>query len=76
MSLIFCRILGPLVLGWTPNHFVLGAQLAPGEKMLVCNPVESFIYIKENLPRITDTFWRESVLAKYFMHNLEFNVAP
>ena len=40
MSLIFCRILGPLVFGWAPNHFVLGAQLSPGEKMLVCIPAE------------------------------------
>ena len=39
ISLIFRRILGPLVLGWAPNHFVLGAQLAPGEKRLVCIPV-------------------------------------
>ena len=39
MSIIFCRILGPLALGWAPNHFVLGAQLAPGEKRLVCNSV-------------------------------------
>ena len=38
MSSIFCRILGPLVFGWAPNHFILGAQLAPGEKMLVCIP--------------------------------------
>ena len=38
MSLIFCQILGPLVLGWAPYHFVLGAQLAPGEKILVCIP--------------------------------------
>ena len=38
MSLIFCRILGPLVLGWTPNHFGLGGQLAPGEDRLVCIP--------------------------------------
>ena len=38
ISLIFYRILGPLVLDWAPNHFVLGAQLAPGEKMLVCIP--------------------------------------
>ena len=29
---------GPLVLGWAPNHIVLGAQLAPGGKMLVCIP--------------------------------------
>ena len=36
MSLIFYfQILGSLVLGWAPNHFVLGAQLAPGEKRLV-----------------------------------------
>ena len=32
ISLIFRWILGPLVLGWTPNHFDLGAQLAPGKK--------------------------------------------
>ena len=36
ISLIFRRILGPLVLGLAPNYFVLGAQLAPGEKRLVC----------------------------------------
>ena len=36
--LIFRRILGPYVLGWVPNHFILGAQLAPGEKRLVCIP--------------------------------------
>ena len=36
MSLILCRTLGPLVLGWALDHFVLGAQLAPGEKRLVC----------------------------------------
>ena len=41
MSLIFRRVLGPLVLSWTPNHFGLGAQLAPGEKMLVCIPAVS-----------------------------------
>ena len=34
MSLIVHRILDPLVLGWAPNHFVLGAQVAPGEKRL------------------------------------------
>ena len=39
MSLIYRGILGPLDLGWAPNHFVLGAQLAPGEKGLVCIPV-------------------------------------
>ena len=32
ISLIYRQILGPLVLGWAPNHFHLGAQLAPGEK--------------------------------------------
>ena len=40
ISLIFRRILGPLVLGWAPNRFVLGAQLAPGEKRLDCIPEE------------------------------------
>ena len=38
MSLILRQILGPLVVGWAPNHFGLGAQLAPGEKRLVCIP--------------------------------------
>ena len=38
MILIFGQTLGPLVLGWAPNHFVLGAQLAPGDKRLVCIP--------------------------------------
>ena len=32
----------PLVLSWALNHFVLGAQLAPGEKRLVCIPVKDF----------------------------------
>ena len=32
ISLIFRQILGPLVFGWAPNHFVLVAQLSPGEK--------------------------------------------
>ena len=36
MCLVFRRILGSLVLGWAPNHFVLGAQLAPGKKKSVC----------------------------------------
>ena len=36
MSLIFSRILGPLSLGWAPNQFVLGTQVAPDEKQLVC----------------------------------------
>ena len=38
MSLIFRKIMGPLVLGWAMNNFVFGAQLAPGEKKLVCIP--------------------------------------
>ena len=29
---------GPLSFGLVPNHFVLGAQLASGEKRLVCIP--------------------------------------
>ena len=41
MSLIFHRILGPLVLGWAPKHLVLGAQLAPDEKRFVCIPGKS-----------------------------------
>ena len=44
MSLIYGRILGTLVLGWTPNHFVLGAQLAPGEKRLVRIPDRHFFF--------------------------------
>ena len=35
ISLIFRLILGPLVLGWVPNHFVSGIQLALCEKRLV-----------------------------------------
>ena len=38
MSLFFRRILGPLIFCWAPNNFLLGAQLAPGEKRLVCIP--------------------------------------
>ena len=38
MSFIFHRTLGPLVLGWAPNNFVLGAQLTPSEKQLACIP--------------------------------------
>ena len=38
MNFIFRWILGPLVLGWASYHFVLGAQLATGEKRLVCIP--------------------------------------
>ena len=49
MFLIFCLILGPYVLGWAPNHFVLGAQLANGEKRLVCIPEESNQTNKNNL---------------------------
>ena len=41
---IFRRILGPLVLGWAPNNFVLGAQLAPSEKQLAC-----FLYLLVSL---------------------------
>ena len=38
ISLFFRQILGPLILCWAPDHFLLGAQLAPGEKSLVCFP--------------------------------------
>ena len=38
MSLIFRKILGPLVLGWAPNYIVVGAQLAAEEKRLGCIP--------------------------------------
>ena len=46
MSSLLHQILGPLVLGWAPNHFVLGAQLAPGEKRLVCIPDNTTPYIR------------------------------
>ena len=46
MSLIYPQILGPLVLGWAPKHFVLGAQLAPGEKSLVCIPELNLAYVQ------------------------------
>ena len=42
MILIFHRILDSLVLGWAPNHFVLGAQLALGEKRLACIAEEPY----------------------------------
>ena len=32
ISYNFQRILGPVVLGWAPNHFVLRAQVALSEK--------------------------------------------
>ena len=41
MSLIFCQILGPLVLDWAPNHFVLGAQFVPAEKRVVCKGMKT-----------------------------------
>ena len=44
IKLILRWILGPLVLGWAHNHFGFGAQLAPGEKMLVCIPEAQLIY--------------------------------
>ena len=47
MGFIFRHILGPLVLGWAPNHFVLGAQLASVEKRLVCIPG---IFVFTNVP--------------------------
>ena len=36
---IFLLDPGPLNFVLGPDHFVLGAQLAPGEKRLVCIPV-------------------------------------
>ena len=48
MSLIFCRILGHLVLGWAPNNFAIEAQLAPSEKLLA--------YIPVNLKRTSHNF--------------------
>ena len=49
MVLISRQTLGSLVLGWAPNHFVLGAQLAPGRKRLVCIPAGSTYHIVGNL---------------------------
>ena len=45
MSLIFHQILGPLVLGWAPYHFVLGAQVAPGKKKVSLYPWGIFMDI-------------------------------
>ena len=47
ISLIFRRILGPLDLGWSPNHFVLGAQLAPGVKKVSLFPCSVPISIRQ-----------------------------
>ena len=49
MSLIFCKILGPLVVGWAPIILFLRAQLAPGEKKLVCIPVFYLMSIDTNM---------------------------
>ena len=38
INLFYRQILGPLVLGWAPYHFLLGAQLAPGKKRSACIP--------------------------------------
>ena len=46
ISLIFRWILGPLVLGWAPNHFVLGAQLAPVS--LFYHFISTFIFQASN----------------------------
>ena len=60
ISLIFCRILGSLALGWAPNHFVLGAHLAPGGKRLVCIPeIPSLVLVQ---PRNTRPYKTERLL--------------
>ena len=41
IEIIFGQTLCPLVWGWAPTHFDLVAQLAPGEKRLVCIPVKT-----------------------------------
>ena len=65
MSSIFGRVLGPLVLGWAPNHFVLGAQFAHGEKGLVCIPE----YITWKLqPVIPHSIYELSILYFITMH--------
>ena len=38
MSSIFGRTVGPLVLGWAPNNFILVAKPAPGEKIVSLYP--------------------------------------
>ena len=65
ISSIFCRILGPLVLGWAPNHFILGTQLAPGEKMLVCIPVKQY---NEGL-----TFFQMEPVFPFYMITFDYN---
>ena len=61
MSSIFSRILDPSVLGWAPNHFILGAQLASGQKLLVCIPAmvseEKFSLYKPVLNIWPQTHW-------------------
>ena len=57
MSLIFCGVLGPLVLGWAPSHFVLGAQLAHGEKRLVCIPAKGWDFGALRVPRGSNIFF-------------------
>ena len=62
MSLIFGQTLGPSVLGWAPNHFVLGAHLAPGVKRLVCIPGA------HNFFKIQYPLWK----ATFSLDKLEF----
>ena len=50
ISLIFRRILGPLVLGWAPNHSVLGAQLAPGKKGKSVSLLSFSLFLMQQTP--------------------------
>ena len=58
----FRQILGPLVLGWAPKHFVLGAQLAPDKKRLVCIPGVLGITSLNNLGRVGTPYFLNFIL--------------
>ena len=55
-----CGNLGPLVLDWTPNHFLLGVQLASGRKKVSLYPCQSCCilgkYPEMALKSLTKTF--------------------
>ena len=66
MSSIFYRILGPLVLGWAPNYFVLGAQLATSRKRLVCIP-GVYIQAVKDLARLSFCKFDQAGLNLYYL---------
>ena len=75
MSSFFCRTLGSLVLGWAPNNFILGAQLAPGEKMLVCMPVLWLVLLSARMKKIHP---KMKVLewSQHFSHYKSIGIFP